>query len=82
MNVTRLIIDISLVIFFICFVFSLVYFFNGSLEMFPTSEQNEKARIFNLVMSLIFAAIEIILVVLRMKLKRKHKWSDYFKKND
>lgn len=82
MNVTRLIIDISLIIFFICFVFSLVYFFNGSLEMFPSEEQYEKVKIFNLVMSIIFAVIEIVLVALRMKLKRKQNWGKYFNKGE
>jgi len=36
--------DILFVLLFICFLLFLLYFLHGSLEQFPTGEQQEKAR--------------------------------------
>ena len=71
MGCPRLIIDVFLVIVLICFVFSVFYFINGSLEMIPTPEQQEKAKIAALFLSIIFAATEVALLLLRLKISRK-----------
>jgi len=71
MRRTRLIIDVFLAIVLICFIFSIAYFVNGSLEMVPTEEQQGKTKIVALLISIIFSATEVILVLLRLKLKRK-----------
>ena len=71
MRRTRLIIDIFLAIALICFVFSLAYLINGSLEMVATVEQQEKARLAALFVSIVFAVIGIALFLLRLRINRK-----------
>ena len=67
----RLMIDVFLAIILICLIFSIVYLINGSLEMVPTVEQQEKARIAALFVSVVFAAIEVALFLLRLRINRK-----------
>ena len=67
----RLIIDVFLAIALICFIFSIAYFINGSLEMVPAVEQQEKARIAALLISIVFAGIGIALFLLRLRISRK-----------
>ena len=67
----RLMIDVFLAIILICLIFSIVYLINGSLEMVPTVEQQEKARIAALFVSIVFAAIEVALFFLRLRINRK-----------
>ena len=71
MRGARLIIDIFLAIVLICFIISIAYLINGSLEMVPTVEQQEKARIAALFVSIFFAVIEIALFLLRVRINRK-----------
>jgi hypothetical protein len=65
------VIDALLVIVLICFFFSVLHFTEGSLEMFPTGEQKEKAKITSLFLGIVFALIEVLLVVTRVKITRK-----------
>lgn len=44
-NIARILFIILAVIFFLGFVFSLLWLLAGSLETFPTAEQQEKAHI-------------------------------------
>lgn len=41
------------IIIFIIFLLGLLYFFTGSLEWFPTPEQQEKAKIASLIMMIV-----------------------------
>lgn len=55
-NTLRILLIILAVIFFLGFVFSLLWLLTGSLETFPTAEQQEKAHIgavFGMVVSLV-----------------------------
>ncbi len=51
----------------ICFIFllGLMYFFTGSLEMFPTPEQQEKAKIVSVAMMVIPAVCGSLLFFTR-----------------
>ncbi|MGP5016874.1 hypothetical protein ACTXK7_03815 [Vreelandella alkaliphila] len=62
-------------LFAIVFIASLglvLYFFHGSLELMPTDEQQEKARISAAIGIIFFIAAEISIVIL---LRRIHKTS-------
>lgn len=39
----RIVLDVLIAAFLLCFIFSLYWFLNGSFEMVPTEEQQEKA---------------------------------------
>ena len=47
------------------FLFGLLYFFSGSLEMFPTPEQQEKARVVAVVMMAIPVIFGFVLFTTR-----------------
>lgn len=64
MKVLRIILWILVCIIFIL---GLIYLFTGSLEWFPTPEQQEKARITAIVMMVIPAISSIILFLTRKK---------------
>ena len=51
----------------VVFLFGLLYFFTGSLEMFPTPEQQEKARVAAVVMMIIPAIFGFVLFATRKK---------------
>ena len=44
-SVLVIFINIFMVFIFVLMILALLYFFNGSLEMFPTEEQMEKVKI-------------------------------------
>ena len=46
---------------------SIVSYFNGSLEMYPTDEQLEKVRIVSVVIGIISLISDIFLIKLRLK---------------
>ncbi len=49
----------------ICFILGLIYLFTGSLEWFPTPEQQEKARIISLVLITVPIISAVILFLTR-----------------
>ena len=51
----------------VVFLFGLLYFFTGSLEMFTTPEQQEKARIAAVIVMLIPAILGFVLFTTRKK---------------
>ena len=63
--------NILLIIVLVCFLFSIQYLINGSMEMFPTEEQQGKARFAALFLCIVFSAVEVVLLMLRLKTKRK-----------
>jgi len=71
MRSIRWAIDILLVVVLLCLFFSTSYFIGDSLEMFSTEEQKEKTKITALFLGIVFAFIEILLVVMRLKITRK-----------
>ncbi|GEM_PF-5296679 len=71
MKIKHWMINVSFVIVGIFFIASIFYFSQGSLEMFPTEEQPEKARLGALLLMIIFAVAELLLVIAKIKLKRR-----------
>ena len=71
MRSIRWAIDILLAVVLLCFLFSTSYFIDGSLEMLPTGEQKEKTKITVLFLGIVFALIEVLLIVARLKIIRK-----------
>ncbi len=55
------------IIFCIIFLLGLLYLFTGSLEWFPTPEQQEKASITSLIMMLVPTICSVILLLTRKK---------------
>ena len=66
-----IILDILIIILLLCFIFSLLYFINGSAEMFPTGEQQEKARIGAAFLAFLTAIPLAACVFLRIKGHKK-----------
>lgn len=63
--------NILLALVFVLLAFSVMCFLNGSLEMFPTAEQQEKVRITAGIFSAGFLAAGILLIRMRIKLKNR-----------
>ena len=65
--------NILICIIFVLIVISVLYYFNGSLEMYPTEEQHEKVRIVAGTLSILFVALEVILVRKRIRTAKQPK---------
>ena len=66
-------IDILAVFVLLCCFFAASSFLGGSLEIIPTGEQQEKAKVAVLLLGIAFALIEVLLIVARLKIARKLK---------
>ena len=60
LNILIGVVAIALIIF-------IIWFFNGSLEMYPTQEQQEKTRIITGIGIFISLSIEIFLIAIKVK---------------
>lgn len=58
----RVFLDLGIVLISIMILMEIFYFFNGSLEAYPTEEQNEKVKIVAFIIMLISFIIDMILV--------------------
>ena len=70
MRYIRVIINILMIVVFICLFFSVCYLITGSLETFPTDEQQDKVKTVALFLVIIFTSIEVLLVIIRKKIKK------------
>jgi len=67
----KILLDVSIILAFIILLFSMFCLMNGSLEMYPTAEQEGKIKIvFGLLLG-ISAIGEIVFIFMRFKLKAK-----------
>ncbi|MDO4303193.1 MAG: hypothetical protein Q4D94_04705 [Bacillota bacterium] len=67
----KILLDVSIILVFIILLFSMFCLMNGSLEMYPTAEQEGKIKIvFGLLLG-ISVISELVLVFMRFKLKVK-----------
>ncbi|RKI91135.1 hypothetical protein D7V94_11595 [Parablautia intestinalis] len=74
-KMTRLILDILIVFFLLCFALALRWYINGSFEAVPTEEQQGKAQM-GAILSMIMAGIPcIVCTAIRMKKYLKTKVS-------
>ncbi len=62
---------ILVVLLLIGFLVSLMWFLNGSLEMYPTDEQEEKAKMTSLFFMIFFASTSIACIFPTIKKKDK-----------
>ena len=67
----RILLNISIIIVALFIYTSYMYFVNGSLEMYPTPEQEEKVKIFTSTCIVLFTGIEIDIICLRIKKKKR-----------
>lgn len=67
----RILLNISIVIVALFIIASYMYFTHGSLEEFPTQEQEEKVEIVTSAFVVLFTGLEVVLICLRMKMKKR-----------
>ena len=63
----KLVLNILIVFVSLILLISIIYYFNGSLEMYPTEEQIEKVKIVSAVIGIISLISDIFLIKLRLK---------------
>ena len=63
----KLILNILILFISLILLISIIYYFNGSLEMYPTEEQIEKVKIVSAVIGIISLISDIFLIKLRLK---------------
>ena len=59
------ILNVLIIFISIIILISIFYFFNGSLEMYPTEEQKEKVKIVSSIIGSICLIVDIILIRLK-----------------
>ena len=69
----KAILNILICIVFVFLVVFVLYYFNGSLEMYPTEEQHEKVRIVAGLFSVLLVIFEVSLVSLRIMAAKQAK---------
>lgn len=69
-HMKKVILNIGIIIATIVTLLGVLYFFNGSLEMYPTEEQIEKAKIGASVIIMVGLVADIVLIRLASKYKR------------
>ena len=69
----KIILNTLICIVFVVLVAFVLYYYNGSLEMYPTEEQYGKARIVTGLFSLLLAIFDVYLVLLRIKIAKQLK---------
>lgn len=73
MRFKRWVVNIACAMAGVCLLLSFLYFWKGSLEMFPTEEQHEKARLAAVFLIIVFTLIEAVLLSIRRKLGQLRK---------
>lgn len=66
-SMKRWMLNIGIVLVTLLLIAAVFLFINGSLEMYPTSEQIEKSRIASSIIGIICFAVDGILIKLRIK---------------
>ncbi|QEH69311.1 hypothetical protein QTL86_06595 [Cellulosilyticum sp. ST5] len=67
----RILLNISIVIVALFIIVFYMYFVNGSLEMYPTPEREEGIKEVTSTLVILFAGLEIVLICLRIKMKKR-----------
>lgn len=66
-KIIRLLLDCFIIVLTLLFLLSLLWFLSGSLEMVPTEEQQNKARLGAVLLMLLFGAGDIACIAARIK---------------
>lgn len=61
---------VAIIIVAVFMILDITYYFNGSFELYPTEEQEEKVRLVTGVMFFMLFIIEVILVFIYRKVNR------------
>ena len=73
-TVWRIIVDILIVVFFLLFLLSLLYYRTGSLEMMPTEEDQGKIQVITMMGMVFFGGLCAVFTIIRVTiLRRGHK---------
>lgn len=70
-KIIRLLPDCFIIVLTLLFLLSLLWFLSGSLEMVPTEEQQNKARLGAVLLMLLFGAGDIACIAARIKRRVK-----------
>lgn len=70
-KIIRLLLDCFIIALTLLFLLSLLWFLSGSLEMVPTEEQQNKARLGAVLLMLLFGAGNIACIAARIKRSMK-----------
>jgi hypothetical protein len=66
----KLILNVAITVLLVLLFLDILFYFNGSLEVNPTEEQNEKIHIAAFLLGLLLIAVESILLFIRIKVKK------------
>lgn len=66
-RIIRLFLDCFIIVLTLLFLLSLLWFLSGSLEMVPTEEQQNKARLGAVLLMVLFGAGDIACIAARIK---------------
>lgn len=69
-KIIRMICNILLFILLPCFILATCWYFTGSLEMFPTAEQEGKAKLSAILLMMISGIPCVICIITRIKYRR------------
>lgn len=70
-KIIRLLLDCFIIVLTLLFLLSLLWFLSGSLEMVPTEEQQNKARLGAVLLMLLFGVGDIACIAARIKRRVK-----------
>lgn len=70
-RIIRLSLDCFIIVLTLLFLLSLLWFLSGSLEMVPTEEQQNKARLGAVLLMVLFGAGDIACIAARIKRRVK-----------
>lgn len=69
----RIVLNILIAIFMMGFLLALLWFFNGSMEMVPTAEQEAKARIGAAILMALMGIGGMVCVTIRVLLRKNKR---------
>ncbi len=68
-KIIGMICNILIVVLIPCFLLAICWYFTGSLEMFPTTEQEEKIKINAIILMIVTGVACVIAVIIRKKFR-------------
>jgi len=70
-RIIRVVCDVSIAVLLCCFILSFLWFINGPLEMMPTEEQQDKAKIGALLLMVVFGIPCVACIAVRAKQRKR-----------
>ena len=72
-KIIRIVCDILIAIFLLGFILFFLYHMNGSLELYPTEEQEEKIKVMTMLLMITNAAPCVVCIAIRIKYRKNDK---------